>query len=280
MKAACKIFFLTGGLGNVILQIRFAQCIEAKLNIPVKLNCNLVSPYVIEDVTKIFGAELNRRLIRIGGFYLQKRFFLAGLRRLNFWPLYVDPDDDVFKDAAVIKKYPYILGYFQSYKYSEDFLIADDQISSTLSNKNLGRINALTEKDVVVHLRFGDYENVKTKQFHGVLDENYYRLAVENFRDPERLILISNDSEKALELFKRVTDRTVEVWSGTDFDTIDDFYFLCFARNLIIGNSSFSYCAALQTWKKRHANIVAPKSWFAKKDIDFDYRFPKSWRLF
>ena len=279
MKSAQKILFLTGGLGNVILQIRFALYIEAKLNIKVKLNCNFVSPYVIENVIKIFGSDINRRLFRIGEFYLQKRFFLAAMRRLKFWPLYVEPDEDILIEAASINKYPFILGYFQSYKYSEEFLIADIQISNAVSNRNLMRINALTERDLVVHLRFGDYENAETKKFHGVLNESYYRLAIENFKDRERLILISNDQEKALDLFRRVTNQTAEVWSGTDYDTIDDFYFLCFAKNLVIGNSSFSYCAALHTWKKRNANIVAPKSWFAKKVIDFDYRFPRGWLL-
>ena len=279
MKSAQKILFLTGGLGNVILQIRFALYIEAKLNIKVKLNCNFVSPYVIENVIKIFGSDINRRLFRTGEFYLQKRFFLAAMRRLKFWPLYVEPDEDILIEAASINKYPFILGYFQSYKYSEEFLIADIQISNAVSNRNLMRINALTERDLVVHLRFGDYENAETKKFHGVLNESYYRLAIENFKDRKRLILISNDQEKALDLFRRVTNQTVEVWSGTDYDTIDDFYFLCFAKNLVIGNSSFSYCAALHTWKKRNANIVAPKSWFAKKVIDFDYRFPRSWLL-
>lgn len=272
-----KTVFLAGGLGNVLLQIRFAEYVQRTLNVDIYLNCTLVSPEVIEDVHLICSSKLLFNTKRFFGCYLKSRIWLALLRRLKIWPVYIEPESDLFITATDVRKYQFIVGYFQSYKYSAGRLgdFADMKYSPSVMNSN--RIDKLTEKDVVVHLRFGDYLEPKAKDFHGVLGAEYYERALAEFPEINRIILITNDPILAEKVIGHSCKCPVEVWSGDQFSRIDDYFLLCSAHNLIIGNSSFSYCAALYAWRERSARVVAPKNWFSSKPCDTELRFPENW---
>ena len=70
MKILSRSLILCGGLGNVLLQIKFANFLEISLNTTVRLNCTFVSKGVVKEIeiftTKLIGLS-NREIILPNG---------------------------------------------------------------------------------------------------------------------------------------------------------------------------------------------------------------------
>ena len=279
MMIVPRVLILCGGLANVILQIRFSQYVERTLGVSVTLNCNLVSPDVVKNAQRVLGNSFRGKFSRVGGMYLKQNVFLGLLRRLKFWPFFVERENDKFLHHADINGFIFFIGYFQSYLYQDALNIDEFEIESNISLLNRERINRLADGDVVMHLRLGDYKNKKTEFYHGILPIEYYQDALFNYPSCKRVIVITNNADDAKKILPATGSFCVEIWSSEDFTDLDDFCFFCCASNIVISNSSFSYCAALYASKKRNARVTAPKNWFKIREVSEEFRFPADWKI-
>jgi hypothetical protein len=279
MKNSPTSLILSGGFGNVLLQIQFGRFLGSTLDKKIIFNCTLVSPQVVNDVISLIDESITQNVYRLAGLHLSHRYFLGALRHLKSWPFFVESETDEFLKPQILKNYRYITGYFQSHRYSNGPLLVQEKLEEKVSRENLLRVSKLCEQDVIVHIRFGDYLNILTKKYHGILLKSYYDKAIKSNFSGQRVIIITDDTKAAKAYFDTQNNVNLEIWSGPQFTALDDFYFMTCARNIIIGNSSFSFCAALQASRSRCTNVVAPRNWFANRSINERYRFPEDWNV-
>jgi hypothetical protein len=177
----------------------------------------------------------------------------------------------------------YIMGYWQSYKYFEDFshILQDefmprDKLSPS-TTKYLSKIKA--SNAVSIHVRRGDYvSNPTANAFHGTCDLQYYRRAIEaveeRVTDP-RFFIFSDDLEWAKAnlnfvypaAFVEFTDRVHEV---------EEIHLMGSCQHNIIANSSFSWWGAWLN-DNPHRMVVAPKQWFRNPKINTSDLIPPDW---
>lgn len=271
--------FLCGGFGNIFFQIRFGLYAENNLNRRVFYITTFVDQETVELIVKLHPDLSNNKFFRPFGVQLKNLKLLGVLFKLNFWPLFIEPWDDEFVDVKKISKYLFVLGYFQSFRYLEGVGFNQEILENSAALKNFTREKKLTSEAVLLHMRFGDYCDERTKKYHGVLQPSYFDKAIKHFGKRNRIFVVTDDVEKATLLIAELDETCCEVISGGDFSALDDFYILTKAQKLVIANSSFSFCAALQATSIGECEVVAPLQWFAVRKISREFRFPKKWKI-
>ena len=272
-----KTIVLCGGFGNILLQIHFGKYVEQIFGHPVRFNTSFVTEELVTSVSQLLEEPISETITRPFKLSLRHRLWLALLRRTKLLSLFVEPDFDKIIERRSLINAKYIIGYFQSFKYSSEPLLSEEKLAKKTSRDNLKRIHNMSHDDVVVHLRFGDYLNPAASAFHGMLRREYYTDAIKTHFPYSRVIVITDDTDMAKHFFSDFLHGDVQIWSDERYSALDDFYFLTSARNIIISNSSFSYCAALQASRLRKTCVIAPKDWFLGRSINVRYRFPKNW---
>lgn len=115
-----------------------------------------------------------------------------------------------------------------------------------------------------VHLRAGDYDDA----YHPRLGLSYYGKAILELPPGVRLLLFSDDKQRASELFSQLRDITgmqYDLANGSDY--IEDFKLMKSCRHFIIGNSSYSAMAAI-LGEAPDKKVIAPSPWFGPKYTD------------
>lgn len=165
-------------------------------------------------------------------------------------------------------------GFYQKIDYAtneetQSILI---HIRNLLNNSGFLKDNRLSNKNTIhLHVRRGDYLNHKE---YIKLEVKFYVQAIERLwnanNDICTIVLISDDIEWCKYNFKSLEGRfEFQYKNGT---IVDDFNELYFSKNLIIGNSTFSYWAAFLSEK---VNTVYPKRWYT--DQNTELYFPNFW---
>lgn len=160
-------------------------------------------------------------------------------------------------------------GYFQSYKYFDDF---EEFIREQLTPKDHEDYPELTNI-CSIHVRRGDY--LKLSDFHTNLDISYYEEAmrVSGFN---QFIVLSDDPDWCKKAFAKHSNVKVSEKS----DQYTDFNMMISTEGHIIANSSFSWWGA---WLDPNPEkvVIAPKKWFGPKNshIILDYLFVPGWTV-
>jgi hypothetical protein len=160
-----------------------------------------------------------------------------------------------------IQNNTWLHGFFQSglyFKGHEERIYnwyLPSQSSEGRIMKQLGEIQKYGET-VAVHVRLGDYAN-QTGNFavtNGgwTLGSEYYEAALNQFPPSAKIALFSDDPETALRYLPRTP-----VWISRGNEPVVDLLLMSRFKNLVIGNSSFSWWAG---WLNREAEgkVVAP----------------------
>ncbi|HOV15035.1 MAG TPA: alpha-1,2-fucosyltransferase, partial [Spirochaetota bacterium] len=141
-------------------------------------------------------------------------------------------------------------------------------ISNQIKNSN----------SVSIHVRRGDYVgNIKTLNFHGVCEIDYYIDAINSIKQKVQnpLFFIFSDD---IEWCKNNIKDENSIFIDFERDDYVDMYLMTVCKHNIIANSSFSYWAAYlnQNFDKI---VIAPKKWF--KDDNQNKRteglIPEKW---
>ena len=166
----------------------------------------------------------------------------------------------------------YLDGYWQSTKYFLEYeqeICNDFQFNNFILDK-YGDIKDKLKKvnSIAIHVRRCDYVSCKqTSQVHGTLDVKYYINVLDfisNQVPNSHYFVFSDDHD----------------WAQTNISTIRpitymdklnsaamDLYLMSVCKHQIIANSTFSWWAA---WLNKNPDkiVVAPKQWFANKDLN------------
>jgi hypothetical protein len=193
---------------------------------------------------------------------------------------YFNYQSDVFDISDNI----FIRGFWQSEKYFLEYrntILQEFSFKSKLSEKNLAtkkRIQSCTS--VSIHVRRGDYiSNPSANKVHGVLDENYYKRAIDKLDiDGALFVFFSDDANWVKNHLAPIilnSDNFIVVDHNHASESYNDMRLMSLCKHNIIANSSFSWWGA---WLNTNPNkiIIAPKNWFSI-DKDTNDLIPKSW---
>lgn len=216
---------LYGRLCNQLFQ--YAACIATSLkyNIPYcipqhTLNDTVWKPYHFENVNYCDGLDIPRATTE---FYEEKSHSYNEIPKPKY-NLELD-------------------GYFQSYKYFQDYL---PEIRKAFGFEDLPKENWCS-----VHIRLGDYLMYPTK--HPIITEVYLKKAMEYFMDKgefnfmifsDDYLLASKMIIKTIHSFKKYKEEPFIIFSQGKTE-LEDLKFMASCKNNIIANSTFSLMAAL-----------------------------------
>lgn len=159
-------------------------------------------------------------------------------------------------------------GYFQSYKYFEDFkqeILNDFKFKDEILKKCQEEISKYINP-ISIHIRRGDYVN--HPGFWNITPE-YIQEALSHFSDDEYTFLIFSDD---IEWCKQIFPEGVVFIEGNQFE---DLCLMSLCNHNVISNSSYSWWSAYLNQSK-NKKIVAPKNWFIPSKPLNDL-YPKEW---
>ncbi len=287
---------LIGGLGNQMFQYAVGRSrmltleTELKLHVADFVGYDLHQGFELDhvfassfprasedDVRSILGWRGYRPCRRL----LKKHYFSA-LRGTQF---IVEPGFQYWPDISIVKDESYLMGYWQSEKYFNDFcdvIRSDFEFKGELNGKNAELAQRVARgNSVSVHVRRGDYaSNPRTKATHGLCTLAYYDTAIRYIADhvesPE-FYVFSDDVPWARKNLA-FSFPAIYVDHNRGRGSHNDMRLMSLCRHHIIANSSFSWWGA---WLNASANkiVVAPRLWFANGACTEDL-LPATWLTF
>lgn len=159
----------------------------------------------------------------------------------------------------------YVIGYFQSHKWSDEVIDELLKISArALSPKAIDLIRELDSRDVlIVHVRRGDYKS----QDFGIVGDAYYANALEAHKQTryDEIWVFSDEQELAREIPALSIHPNVVFVDDRDLTSVEILEIMRGGSGFIIANSSFSWWAATLR-AKRNALVVCPHPWFKTRN--------------
>jgi hypothetical protein len=280
-----------GGLGNQLFQYAVAKSLSLKFGLPFKLDLSPMHNQSLRNFDlEEFALDLsiaspndlkrtipfnNNLIIRINR-YLQR----IGMNVFN--TIYFEKELFKFQDIELNNPSIYLYGYWQSYKYFDDFrseIFSNLELKEGLDEKNLRVKSAMQEtSSISLHIRRGDYvKNLKTLAVHGVLGIEYYHNAINALNDcvesPEYFIF-SDDLQWARDHLSRDANfNYIDI--NAEGKAVHDFELMRHSKHNIIANSTFSWWPA---YLNNYANkkVIAPKRWLNQNKVFHDL-LPSEW---
>ena len=259
---------LEGRLGNQLFQYAFIYTASKKLN--TKFYLDKSADYLVLD--KYFNIEqdfcylFDKKICSIKGFknifshHLRYKFYylLKQLFHLNI--VSFDNAIEPLIQIEMIRDKIMYQGFFQSEDYFKDFKTEIKNLFTIKDShkkkfKNIIDQLPITGKNVVVHIRKGDYIE------HGFsLNYSYFHKAIESINnDRNYFIFVSDEPDTIENEFSYIKNKYI-----SDNDEIIDFQFIIHADICILSNSSFSWWGAYLNIKQ--PKIIAPRYWLGRAD--------------
>jgi hypothetical protein len=280
---------MMGGLGNQLFQFAAGRRLAIRHGAELVLDLGWFRHEgrgVVPVRSYQLGAlDLNARVTRVhpralAAFESGRR---RGLRRRKL-EVIRQRDGDFGVDRRVLNASDDVLliGYWQSEEYFADVAGAVRQelgIATRPVSAQYAVLDRLVDRSsaVAVHVRRGDYvSNPRTHAFHGVLDRDYYRRAldyVRGRRTATTLLGFSDDPDWVER--ELAADLGLTVVRGGD--ALQELRLMSRCAHHVVANSSFSWWGA---WlgERDDSLVVAPQRWFADPRADTRSIVPERWR--
>ncbi len=179
------------------------------------------------------------------------------------------------------RKFLYLDGYFQSYKYFDSIrklLFVDFSLKNGYSAEGLVLKGEIEQADqsVGIHIRRGDFA-ASCKDWNGLCNIAYYQKALVEIRKKHKnvkLFIVSDDIEWAKENLK--FDSPIVFVSRPALNAAEELLLMSLCKHQIIANSTFSWWSA---WLNQNLEkiVVAPSRWLVAADIDTSDLLPPEW---
>jgi len=169
-----------------------------------------------------------------------------------------------YSPLGINNKKRYLLGYFQSFKYSDDEAVIE--ILRNLKVKNFESYSeyerlAQIEEPLVVHVRLSDY--LKEDKF-GIPEFQYYENSITvmwNSGAYKKIWLFSDDPENAQLRIPNNLQSFVRSFGDVEDCIVKTLEVMRLGKGYVIANSSFSWWGARLS-KAQQPVVVAPDPWF------------------
>lgn len=282
---------LKGGFGNQLFQYAAGLSLAMHHNVPVKVDVqqlqapdeaigtmrnyelqHLCNPPLVATDDEVQGMLQQNLITR----YFQK--LLPSYKRKVYNEKQLSYDDHFFSTGSNI----YLKGYRQSEKYFHGIreqVTRDFQLQPTLVNGVEDLAHQLREiNSVSIHIRQGDYANKAVRDYHGILPPSYYQQAIDTIvaSVDKPLFFIFSDSVEWVKNNLKFQHEVEFISGNRSKSHYEDFHLMSQCRHNIIANSTFSWWAA---WLNDNPGkqVIAPKKWYNKAELDTMNLIPKGW---
>jgi hypothetical protein len=300
------IVVLTGGLGNQLFQIQFAQYMKEKTKCKIYFDISLGKPRKTNGVPDSLQHGSPEEIIRsrhsklasksiayvMRSSYSPKKFeefFLTNfitkclasvILSIHFrsWLLIRAPKDlgydPLFCPAG---RNILTMGYFQTFKYQFNQTNANKVFTQIPKSKQIAHYKNLAEieKPLVIHVRRGDY---LFEDDFGILGADYYSRAlheISKVTDVGKIWLFSDAPKTAISLLPERFHDQVRVIEEIDQSPSNTLEVMRCGHSYIIANSTFSWWAAFSSYS-HDTPVIAPSKWF-KKMTSPNQIIPENW---
>jgi hypothetical protein len=286
---------LQGGLGNQMFQYAAAKCLAINTNSQLYIDTS----FLTQNITQFDG--FTPRAYELGLFSLKESFinpeliknltnpslYMRILSKLNFRKNinFFYEESLQFNPLFFQSNLPVLLnGFFQSQQY---FKSIKNQLFEIFTfpclpqNKSNFFLNEIRNTvSVAVHVRRGDYvTSFKTNAFHGVCDEAYYHLAIQEIKTKIgacKFFFFSDDHNWVMQ--NLIVDNSTVLVDTKHLPSWYDMYLMTQCKHNIIANSSYSWWGA---WLNRNNDkvVVAPNRWFVNNEMNEQVKdlIPAEW---
>jgi hypothetical protein len=183
-----------------------------------------------------------------------------------------------FYPLSVNSKRRYLLGYFQSYKYSDNKFVMD-----TLKNFRVKNFQNYTkyiemaklEEPLVVHVRLSDY---REEDKFGIPEKQYYHESITNLWETGKyksIWLFSDEPENALDRIPSELQAFIRSFGDIENCIAKTLEVMRLGKGYVIANSSFSWWGARLS-RTIEPVVVAPRPWF-RHLIEPEDLIPPGW---
>ena len=310
MKKKPLIVFLTGGLGNQLFQLANALNLDPNREIYLewtlgKPRCNdqglpdLLSFQPPSRVHLMPATGFSRFISKTVGYILRSGIAPKNWERMGFikkatvllgnlvLSLYFKKLIKIergigigYSALNVSPRNSFIVGYFQSYRFTKDIEVYRDLKTMPLTRKNSEvekfKEIARLEEPVVVHFRFGDY---KLESSFGIPTANYYRNALIQIveKNPDSRIWVFTDEEvEARKVFPgEFMDRT-RWFTDRQLSSAETLEIMRLGKSYVIANSTFSWWGAILSIEENPL-VICPDVWFKFEGEPLDL-VPPTWK--
>lgn len=299
---------LYGGLGNQLFQLAAGLSIAGTRRLILEIDLNstagLLNQYILPSSVDVEFYEsknkkmnvyqrlcnLNLRLsTHLEPSFVQRRVkslfrflltLLLCLRHRHRVEVLV-PDGLGYSDLSTPARQQYLLGYLQSYIWTENSGVLELLKSMRLRKRNFELDSYLrevaTERVLAVHVRLGDY--LSNPQF-GQLNEDYYQRAIQaglNRKEFDRIWVFSDDMPKAKILLGFLGAGNLEInWvNDAKLSAPEIMKLISSCAGIVLANSSFGWWGARLSGNLTRF-ISIPDPWFGEIDSP-RLLVPNSW---
>jgi hypothetical protein len=270
--------FLQGGLGNQLIQLAYADSLQARTGATVRINPVMLHP-IWSRVRSISRRERcwnwASACPEVSGLARQS----LALMRLYCSRLSTGPFTDRLSDAELLQRIAAhrvdawygLLGYFQRH---QAFGRPAQRFWSHLKHQLLQRycLTPFPRGQVAVHIRLGDYlwpENQRLFARYPLCQQiRDAQLWSRQLGGPETIHLVTDDPLNLEQLLAQKYTGSFVIHRGASAE--DDFLFLASHRHIVGSNSTFSLCSgrlAAELWGESHA-LMIPSRWYVDTDLD------------
>ena len=284
---------LQWGLGNQMFEYALAYALSKKYNEDILFDGTFLE-------NKFFMADWTFRSFELDVFNIQKNYFLFPnivnkllhpiifeiIRRIQFWNRYLKEKNGWFIES--IPENCYLDGWFQSYRYFEEYSTEMKQIFTVqtpvnLQNKEmLEKIATAWENSVSLHVRRGDYVSLSSaNKWHGVCSIGYYETAIKQMQEKlgSPVFFVFSDDIAWCKENIHFPDWIEAVYVDYNGNAgHEDMRLMYSCSHHIIANSSFSWWWAF-LGRNPDKVILAPKKWLETNTFSTQNLLPASWIL-
>lgn len=282
---------IAGGLGNQMFQYASAKSMAKRLNKELYIDLGHYDKYddrtfKLKEIFNIDDTVLSYKDIplvykiyknRYINFIIRKSKMNIGLKNKFIYQKHFDIDRRLIENDN--KNNFYLDGYWQNEEYFveyDDYIRNKFKLKCEIRKEVLDKINEInTDNSVSVHIRRGDYMNIKNIELYGICPIEYYKNSIKYIADKisePKFYFFSDDIDWVKENLN--IEYECEFIDGR-YDDFEELYMMSKCKHNIIANSSFSWWGA---WLNTNPDkiIIAPKKWTNRLNTS-EQILPKNW---
>ena len=280
---------IKGGLGNQLFQYASAYALAKRLNQKLAFDPSFTANMTVrgyklpllcvESDEVIYEEQLPKKVSFLKNLYINKLCRVLNIARHNcgkyiYW---LETKDEWQPDFFTINgENLYVDGYFQSENYFKQYkaeLFKQIQPKYDPEDEYLSVLEKIRScNSVAVHVRRSDFKKDNCA-YHYLLDESYYRNAIQKMRDTTEnpvFFWFSDDLEWVKEHMGEADDFQI-VKIHTPHGDFDDMMLMKNCHHIIAANSTFSWWAA---WLNEHDDAIRI---VPKKPYGMEGMIPNGW---
>jgi hypothetical protein len=280
-----------GGVGNQLFQFYAGAYLAHKLSSKLSLDMSRVGiggtlhKSSIEEIDLPFPTEfINYTPSRSNTFSWRahqkicRESKVLGKISTKIMRIYQSPQIGFDLELSRLSSPINIRGYFQTWHYLESLRLAgfgELKLKSPSEWYREMEMQALTNFPVTLHIRRGDYSNLKDT--FGMLSIDYYREALQlldNELKGNPIWVFTDDVFEARRVLGGLKFNFQYIVPPGDSTPTESLFLMSKCKTLIIANSTFSWWAGALSFAGNQ--IITPEKWFKSLDDPLDL-IPKNW---